>query len=202
MRHARILVAAAGVNRPPFYDHTSGAISATSGRDRAASAILDRSGASRIMKSVFTAALWLLTQTCFAQSVWLSPGAVSWHADRAAGYNERNSGPGLEWRSESGEIRAAAGQYRNSIRQDTRYATVGWFPLRTDLGPVRIAAGGAIGIADGYRVNQGRAFPVALPALSVEVWRIGLNVTAWPRLEKGESAGVAVQLLIRIWEGQ
>lgn len=146
--------------------------------------------------------LALLAKTCFAQSLWLSPGAVSWHADRSAGYNERNSGPGIEWRSESGGIRAAAGQYRNSIRQDTRYATIGWFPLQTELGPVRIAAGGAIGIADGYRVNHGRAFPVALPALSVEGWRIGLNVTAWPRLEKGESAGVAVQLLIRVWEGQ
>lgn len=154
------------------------------------------------MKSVFTAALWLLAQTSFAQSVWLSPGAVSWHADRAAGYNERNVGGGVEWRSESGEIRAAAGQYRNSIRQDTRYATVGWFPLQTEFGPVRIAAGGAIGIADGYRVNNGRAFPVALPALSVDVWRIGINVTAWPRLEKGESAGVAVQLVFRVWEGQ
>lgn len=134
-----------------------------------------------------------------AQSLWLTPGAVSWHADRSAGYNERNHGIGAEWQSESAEHRVSAGTYRNSIHRDTRYALYSWAPVQTTLGPAKLAAGVAIGIADGYQVNHGRAFPVALPALSVEIWRIGINLTAWPKVEKDASAGVAVQFRVKVF---
>lgn len=132
-------------------------------------------------------------------SVWLSPGAVSWHADRGANYNERNRGIGVEWQSATREHRIAAGTYRNSIRRDTRYAMYSWMPFATELGPVRLSAGVGLGLADGYKVNEGRFFPVALPIVSIDYGPLGINLSAWPKLEKQESAGVAIQLRVRVW---
>lgn len=134
-----------------------------------------------------------------AQSVWLSPGAVSWHQDRTAGYNERNAGLGVEWQSATTEHRLSAGYYRNSIHGTSRYATYAWVPLRTEIGAVKLGLGVTAGIVDGYQANGGRIIPAVLPVATIDIWRIGINITAWPSISSKHSAGVAAQVRLAVW---
>lgn len=138
----------------------------------------------------------LLCCAAQAQEVWVSPGAVSWHADRGQ-YNERNAGMAVEARS--GVHSVSAGYYKNSIRQTSRFALYAWQPFQYEVGPIRASIGVAAGLLDGYRINQGRPFPVAMPAVTLDWGRIGVNLTAWPALSKEESAGVGVQFKLKVW---
>jgi hypothetical protein len=81
------------------------------------------------MNCVAIVPLALLCGAAQAQQVWVSPGAVSWHADRGQ-YNERNAGLAVEARS--GAHSVLVGYYENSIRQTSRFALYAWQPVEED----------------------------------------------------------------------
>lgn len=100
------------------------------------------------------------------------------------GYNQVNPGLGVE--ADSGSWAFALGEYRNSFRRTTVYATAGYLPLV--LGHFRLGA--FAGPATGYNV----------PVIGgmVLAWRErgwGVNVLAVPPGPKAGAAVVALQLL-------
>ena len=112
--------------------------------------------------------------------LWVSASLRAWHSDRNAGYNANTYGVGAEY--ERGSVSAALGEYHNSVRRTSVYGGFAWRPLR--LGPVR--AGVLGGAVSGYRPG---VVWVALPVLSVEVGRIGVNVIVAP--STADSPGMA-----------
>ncbi len=126
--------------------------------------------------------------------VWVSPGGISYHQDREAGYRERNAGVILEVRQ--GDHALMAGTYRNSFNRDSkligyRYTAARW----GDFG-----AGATIGLADNYPANEGRASPYAVIQ---GFWERGpVNVTVFmvpPVSEKIGGGLIGLTASVRVW---
>lgn len=116
--------------------------------------------------------------------VWLSVMTRSYHADRSAGYNERNWGVGIEYGFAS-DWRVVAGTYENSVFRRSNYAGVHWAPFQW--------FGGIAGAVSGYPGYEYRWGPMVAPVLSWERGRAGVNVIALPNF--GEvSAVVTLQI--------
>lgn len=126
-------------------------------------------------------------------SNWLHLGAVSYHVNRAANYNEINPGLGIEHQFNARHS-LSAGAYYNSERRTTVYALYGYTPLR--IGPVKI--GVLAGLANGYSGHDGKFFPVALPVAMIERGRFGVNFTIIPSIREKVDGGLAVQFKIRL----
>lgn len=156
---------------------------------------------------VSMAALVLLAPTSFAQSapttmdvqsphtsqVWLNLGGFSRHFNRTPGHNEHNLGLGIEYRT-SPEISYMAGSYKNSVSKHTTYAAVNWQPWL--VGPFKVGA--AIGLMNGYpAVNRGGNFFAALPMISYEGRRFGVNIGLVPSIKNVDGA-VIVQFKLRV----
>jgi hypothetical protein len=125
--------------------------------------------------------------------VWLNVGGFSRHFDRNRGFNEHNLGLGLEYRT-SPELSYMAGIYYNSVRKNTTYAAVNWQPW--SVGPFKVGA--AIGFMNGYpAVNSGGTFFAALPMVSYEGRRFGVNFGLIPSTKNVEGA-VTLQFKARI----
>lgn len=126
--------------------------------------------------------------------IWLNAGGLSYHFNRSIGYNERNFGMGVEYKIDA-EKSIVAGFYRNSVRTQTRYLGWVWAPI--ELGVFR--AGAVIGVADGYAdMRGGHFFPMALPALSYEGERYGVNFTVIPSFRDKVDGAMAIQFKVRI----
>ena len=141
----------------------------------------------------FVSAAALSAEQSNSPSNWLHLGAVSYHFNRAANYNEINPGLGIEHQFNARHS-LSAGVYRNSERRSTVYALYGYTPLQ--IGPVKI--GVLAGLANGYSAHQGRAFPVALPIAMIERGRFGVNFTVIPSIREKVQGGIALQLKIKI----
>ena len=126
--------------------------------------------------------------------VWLSPGGISHHQSRDAGYRERNPGVVLEIRR--GDHAALVGQYRNSFDRDSkligyRYTAVRWGGL---------SLGATIGAIDGYPYREGRWSPVALPVASYQMGPVALSLMAAPPVAKHiDGWVVAASIAVRVW---
>jgi len=126
--------------------------------------------------------------------VWISPGGISYHQDRDAGYRERNAGVILEARQ--GDHAVMAGTYRNSFNADSkiigyRYTAARW----GDFG-----AGGTIGVVDGYPANEGRIVPYAAPSAFWERGPINLTVFMIPPLSEKIGGGlIGATVSVRVW---
>jgi hypothetical protein len=128
-----------------------------------------------------------------SSQLWVNVGGFSRHFDRNRGYNEHNLGLGIEYRT-SPELSYMAGSYYNSVRKNTTYAAVNWQPW--SVGPFKVGA--AIGLMNGYpAVNRGGTFFAALPMVSYEGRRFGVNFGLIPSTKNVDGA-VTLQFKVRI----
>lgn len=129
-----------------------------------------------------------------SQSWYLSPGAVSYHSDREAGYNERNYGLGVTYVKDTTNA-YAAGFYENSIRNNSYYAAWRYTPV--DLSFARFGA--MLGVVSGYKALDGNPIPFILPAAVTNWGPVEFLFTAWPSLGSNTGGGVAMQFSLKVW---
>ncbi|MDP2018602.1 hypothetical protein [Hydrogenophaga sp.] len=128
-----------------------------------------------------------------SSQLWLNVGGFSQHFKRQNGYNENNLGLGIEYRT-SPEISYMAGSYYNSVRKNTTYAAVNWQPW--SMGAFKLGA--AVGLMNGYpAMNRGGNFFAALPMVTYEGRRFGINVGLIPSIKNVDGA-VIVQFKVRM----
>jgi hypothetical protein len=135
----------------------------------------------------------------FATQVWVNPGIYSYHFDRDKDFRSDNVGFGVEVALKP-EHRALAGSFINSDYTRTRYVAWNWRPLNWKPGGVDVSAGIIAGAFDGYpRYRNGAWFAAAMPVVSVEGERFGVNVSILPNIPNRISGAVAVQFKLRAW---
>lgn len=100
---------------------------------------------------------------------------ASYHADRAADYNERNLGLGLRLREPDSRLSWGAGFYRNSIRRDTLYAGAAYDVVSVGPATIRIMVGGVTGYT--WPVT-----PIAVPELALRWGSVGAVVQYLPKI--------------------
>lgn len=126
--------------------------------------------------------------------LWLNPGMVSYHYDRDRGLNNNNYGLGAEYRV-STVASVTAGRFYNSDREYSNYAGLYYQPFA--IGPVRIGA--VVGGFDGYpRMHDGGWFLAAIPMLSYEYGRVGLNVALIPTYKDRLYGAISFQLKLKV----
>jgi hypothetical protein len=125
---------------------------------------------------------------------WLDTGFATAHFDSDKDLNGANKGLGAESRW-SGTMAATVGRFYNSDRQWSNYAGVIWQPYA--VGPVRV--GLAVAAFDGYpNMRDGGWFPAAIPTLTYEYKRVGLNVGIIPTYKDRLYGGVSFQLKFKL----
>ncbi|QOY92868.1 hypothetical protein IM543_14820 [Massilia sp. UMI-21] len=126
--------------------------------------------------------------------IWLDTGFATAHFDSSKDLNGANKGLSAEYRF-SGSMAATAGRFHNSDRRWSNYAGLIWQPYA--LGPVRL--GLAVAAFDGYpHMRDGGWFPAAIPTLTYEYRRVGLNVGIIPTYKDRLYGGVSFQLKFRL----
>ena len=127
---------------------------------------------------------------------WLDTGFATAHFDSDKDLNGANKGLAAEYRF-SGTMAATAGRFHNSDRQWSNYAGVIWQPYA--VGQVRV--GLALAAFDGYpHMRGGGWFPAAIPTLTYEYQRVGVNVGIIPTYRDRLYGGVSVQLKFKLFE--
>jgi hypothetical protein len=125
---------------------------------------------------------------------WLDTGFATAHFDSDKDLNGANKGLGAEYRW-TGTRAATVGRFYNSDRQWSNYAGVIWQPYA--VGPVRV--GLALAAFDGYpNMRDGGWFPAAIPTLTYEYKRVGLNVGIIPTYKDRLYGGVSFQLKFKL----
>lgn len=119
--------------------------------------------------------LW--ASTAWAE-IWINPGFYSYHFERDKGFNNVNTGLGLEvYLTDNYSL--TAGFFENSDRATSRY--VGLYAMPFKIGGFKL--GTAVGAFDGYpRVRQGGWFPALIPTAAFEGKQFGLNVGFVPTI--------------------
>lgn len=131
--------------------------------------------------------------------VWLNPGIFSYHFDRSKDLREDNVGFGAEVVLHD-DHSLLAGSIINSDRQRSRYGAYHWRPLHWRIADLRVSAGLAVGVFDGYpRYRDGGWFVAPLPLLAVEGERFGANIAIIPTLGNRLNGAVAIQFKMRVW---
>ena len=143
--------------------------------------------------AAFVSAAALSAEQSNPPSNWLHLGAISYHFNRAADYNEINHGLGIEHQFNARHS-LSAGAYRNSERRTTVYALYGYTPLQIGIVKLGLLAG----LANGYSANNGNVFPVALPVAMIERGRFGFNFTVIPSIREKVDGGVAMQFKLKL----
>jgi hypothetical protein len=127
------------------------------------------------------------------QEVWINGGFYSYHFQRDKGLNDSNPGLGAEWRF-STVASVTAGRFYNSDRAYSNYAGVYYQPWK--IGPVRIGA--VVGGFSGYpKMRDGGWFPAAIPTLSYEYERVGVNVAIVPSYKDRLYGALSIQLKLK-----
>jgi len=131
--------------------------------------------------------------------VWLNAGAYSHHFNRDKNFRENNTGFGAEvWFRDDHAL--MAGTFMNSDDERSRYAAYQWRPLHWQPAGIRIGAGITLGAFDGYpRYRNGGWFPAALPVVSVEYKRVGVNLLFVPTIPDRLDGAISIQLKLRVW---
>jgi hypothetical protein len=130
--------------------------------------------------------------------VWLTSGFLSHHFNRKPGYNENNTGIGIEYDFDKSRA-IALGHYRNSVRRSSTYLHFIYTPL--ELGPFR--AGGAVGLLDGYPLlRKGRYTPVLVPAVMSDFklfgHGVGVNFMYIPTVTNRIDGAIALQFKLHV----
>lgn len=135
----------------------------------------------------------------FPTQVWINPGIYSIHFDRDKNLRDNNIGLGAEvlFTNDHG---AMAGSFINSNRTRSHYAAYQWRPLHWDVAGLNVSAGIVAGAFDGYpNYRNGAWFAAAMPLLSVEGRRFGVNFGVVPTITNRLDGAFAVQLKFRVW---
>ena len=109
-------------------------------------------------------------------------------------FNQSNLGAGLEvqWRRRHG---VAAGFFRNSVDEDSRYVLYQYTPLA--LGRF-VRVGGTLGAVDGYPgYNDGDFAPAGGFLLKAEGQRLGANLVLLPRIPDSTPWTLGLQVKLR-----
>ncbi|WP_426161660.1 hypothetical protein [Pseudoduganella sp. R-34] len=126
--------------------------------------------------------------------LWVNPGFYSYHFQRDKGFDDTNPGFGAEYRF-STVASVTAGRFHNSDRQMSNYAGVYYQPWA--IGPVRLGA--VIGGFDGYpKMRDGGWFLAAIPVISVEYQRVGVNFAIVPTYKERLHGALSVQLKFKL----
>lgn len=126
--------------------------------------------------------------------LWVNPGFYSYHFQRDKGFDDTNPGFGAEYRF-STVASVTAGRFHNSDRQMSNYAGVYYQPW--SIGPVRLGA--VIGAFDGYpKMRDGGWFLAAIPVVSVEYQRVGVNFAIVPTYKERLHGAISVQLKFKL----
>lgn len=127
-------------------------------------------------------------------ALWVNAGAFTYHSNQSKGYNESNYGLGVEYQFRP-DTSVMVGSFYNSVRRDTHYAAVNWQPLA--LGDWKL--GVAVGVMNGYpAMKNGDYFVAALPMVSYEGQRFGVNLSLIPNVAKIDGA-LVVQVKFRLF---
>jgi hypothetical protein len=114
-------------------------------------------------------------------SLWFTAAVKSYHMDRAAHYNEKNYGIGLEYQFNK-DIAAVAGEYKNSFYNKSAYYGV----LYTPFSAGSFKAGILAGEINGYVMKEPRAYgPIVVPAIVWEGEHFGANMIFIPPVGNG-----------------
>ena len=145
--------------------------------------------------SYLGAALFLLAFAfeCAAGS-WIVASVASHHFDdaRPRDYEQRNWGLGFEHEL-TRTVRATAGFYRNSIRNESLYVGAVWAPISFGVARLGLAAE----LVSGYETAKSREPVKALfPVLAFEWRTFGLNIPFVPPTDSNVGA-VALQVKVR-----
>jgi len=126
--------------------------------------------------------------------LWLNPGFYSYHFQRDKGFDDTNPGFGAEYRF-STVASVTAGRFHNSDRRMSNYAGVYYQPWA--IGPVRLGA--VVGGFDGYpKMRDGGWFLAAIPVVSVEYQRVGVNFAIVPTYKERLHGALSVQLKFKL----
>lgn len=135
----------------------------------------------------------------FKTEVWINPGIYSYHFDRDEDFREKNWGFGVEARV-APEHSAMVGSFINSDSGRTRYVAWHWRPWSWDVAGAKLSAGLIAGAFDGYpKYKNGKWFPAAMPVLSIEGDRLGVNLSVIPEIPDRLSGAVALQFKLKVW---
>ncbi len=128
--------------------------------------------------------------------LWLNAGFYSYHTQRDKGLNDRNPGLGAEWRFSSvGAL--TAGRFYNSDRLYSNYAGAYYQPIA--VGPMRL--GLVAGAFDGYpHMKNGGWFLAAIPVLSIDYQRVGLNLSFVPSYRDRLYGAISFQLKFKLFD--
>ena len=131
--------------------------------------------------------------------LWLNPGVYSHHFDRGKNLRDSNWGFGGEWWL-TREQAVVAGSFINSNDRRSHYAAWMWRPLNTEWAGLRVGAGLAAGLFDGYpNYRDGAWFPLAMPVLTLEYGRVGVNLWPTPRIAGRTDAALSFQFKVGVW---
>ncbi len=128
-------------------------------------------------------------------SLWINPGFYAYHFQRDKGFRDNNYGLGAQYMlSPSSSV--TAGLYRNSDNYESHYLGWIWQPL--PLGRARL--GMVAAAVDGYpKADNGRWFLSALPILSLDYRRFGVNFLVVPTYQNKVYGSFVTQLKLRVW---
>ncbi|NEX64156.1 hypothetical protein [Noviherbaspirillum galbum] len=127
---------------------------------------------------------------------WVNPGFYSAHFQRDKGLNDSNPGLGVEYRM-STVTSLTAGRFYNSDRAYSNYAGVYYQPFT--IGPFQ--AGAVVGGFSGYpKMRDGGWFLAAIPVLTLEGERLGLNIGIVPTYKDRLYGAISFQLKLKVWE--
>ncbi len=126
--------------------------------------------------------------------LWVNPGFYSYHFQRDKGFDDTNPGFGAEYRF-STVASVTAGRFHNSDRRMSNYAGVYYQPWA--IGPVRLGA--VVGGFNGYpKMRDGGWFLAAIPVVSVEYQRVGVNFAIVPTYKERLHGALSVQLKFKL----
>ena len=146
------------------------------------------------MKKTLIALAIVATPPAVMADVWLNPGFYSYHLQRDRGFNNVNTGLGIE-ASLTDSYSVTAGFFRNSDRETSRY--IGVYAMPYKIGAFK--AGAAIGAFDGYpKMRDGGWFPALIPTVAYEGSQFGLNVSFIPTVGDKLHGAVTFQLKYKL----
>jgi hypothetical protein len=128
-------------------------------------------------------------------ALWINPGFYSYHFQRDKGFDDTNPGLGFEYRF-STVASVTAGRFHNSDREMSNYAGVYYQPIA--WGPLRFGA--VIGGFNGYpKMRDGGWFLAAIPVVTLEYERVGVNFAIVPTYKERLHGALSVQLKFKLF---
>lgn len=160
-----------------------------------------RAGRALLLGALLHAAAALADETPAASwpQVWLNPGIYSLHFDSSKDLRNNNIGIGAEVMLANDHV-LMAGNFINSNSARTHFAAYEWRPLHWQFHGTEVSAGIAVGAFDGYpNYHDGGWFAAALPLLSIEGKRLGVNLGLIPTYKDRMDGALAIQVKLRVW---